>query len=141
MLLLVFQLRPTSAMGFWWPCRLLEGGQSKGDVYCSPEALLVRFAPGEGGMLACSKDSTRFPVHTNPSSGSRNSNSNSQWTLMSVPWEQVRCVVELTASVLLVTVAFDQVTTPPLTPPPPTLIRAPNPHLLEYRTRPLMIPV
>ena len=110
---LVFQLRPTSAMGVWWPCRLMEGGQSKGDVYCSPEALLVRFAPCEGGMLACSKDSSRFTVLTNPPSVSRNSNNNSnnsQWTLVSVPWEKVRCVVELTASVLLVTVAFKQVT-------------------------------
>ena len=121
MLRLAFQLRPTSAMGIWWPCRLLEGGQSKGDVYCSPEALLVRFAPSEGGMLACSKDSLRYPVHNNPSSVTRNNNqsnnnnsssSNSQWTLVSVPWAQVRCVVELTASVLLVTVTFDQVTLP-----------------------------
>ena len=120
MLRMVFQLLATSAIGIWWPCRLLEGGQSKGDVYCSPEALLVRFAPSEGGMLACSKDSLQYPVHTNASSVSRNNNqsnnnsssSNSQWTLVSIPWAQVRCVVELTASVLLVTVTFDQVKPP-----------------------------
>jgi len=114
MLRLVFQVRPTSAMGAWWPCRLMEGGQSKGDIYCSPEALLVRFAPSEGGMLACSKDSSRHPVHSNTSSVSRSSNNNNNssyhWTLVTVPWAQVRCVVELTASVLLVTVTFDQVT-------------------------------
>ena len=118
MLRLVFQVRPTSAMGVWWPCRLMEGGQSKGDVYCSPEALLVRFAPGEGGMLACSKDSSRHPVHSNPSTVSRNNNNNnSQWTLVTIPWAQVRCVVELTSSVLLVTATFDQVTSFPSPPP------------------------
>ena len=119
MLRLVFQVRPTSAMGVWWPCRLMEGGQSKGDVYCSPEALLVRFAPGEGGMLACSKDSSRHPVHSNSSTVSRNNNNNnnSQWTLVTIPWAQVRCVVELTSSVLLVTVTFDQVTSFPSPPP------------------------
>jgi len=93
---LCFELRPVAPECAWFPCQLLEGAAPRGDVFCGPDALLIRLAPDAGGVLTTAREGVRL----------------ASCLLVALPYSRVLCATELTCSVLLLTVAFDHVPSP-----------------------------
>lgn len=92
---LVYTLRPTSAAGVWWPCRGLEGVETKGHLICDSHALIILLQGGAGGVLTLCTECTKIQ-DTNYKKGGV--------AIVEVPWNQLTGVVSVTSSVLLISI-------------------------------------